>query len=176
MSPNPIHGKVYLIQHYVIKFVSDLRHVVSFLQGIPVSSTDKTDCHDITEILLKVLLNTINQTKPHLNSYFLASLLTWFYTFWLTNVLSIFNVLTIKSFKRISGSDPTDFRKPIAISSLSILLHRSGKVFWSLCSSIWIWLNTTGLSLSFKQKKKLVYFIILPNSIKSIVSEGHMVD
>ena len=27
----------------------------------PVSSTDKTDRHDITEILLKVALNTINQ-------------------------------------------------------------------------------------------------------------------
>jgi hypothetical protein len=27
--------------------------------GIPVSSTNKTDCHDITEILLKVVLNTI---------------------------------------------------------------------------------------------------------------------
>jgi hypothetical protein len=32
-----------------------------FSLGIPVSSTNKTDCHDITEILLKVALNTINQ-------------------------------------------------------------------------------------------------------------------
>jgi hypothetical protein len=29
----------------------------------PVSSTNKTDHHDITEILLKVALNTINQTN-----------------------------------------------------------------------------------------------------------------
>jgi hypothetical protein len=29
-----------------------------------VSSTNKTDHHNITEILLKVVLNTINQTKP----------------------------------------------------------------------------------------------------------------
>ena len=29
----------------------------------PVSSTNKTDHHDITEILLKVLLNTIDQTR-----------------------------------------------------------------------------------------------------------------
>ena len=28
---NPIHGKVYSIQHYVIKFVSDLRQVGGFL-------------------------------------------------------------------------------------------------------------------------------------------------
>ena len=33
-----------------------------FSQGNPVSSTNKTDRHDITEILLKVALNTINQT------------------------------------------------------------------------------------------------------------------
>jgi hypothetical protein len=29
-----------------------------FSPGTPVSSTNKTDCHDITEILLKVGLNT----------------------------------------------------------------------------------------------------------------------
>ena len=29
--------------------------------GTPVSSTNKTDRHDITEILLKVVLNTISQ-------------------------------------------------------------------------------------------------------------------
>ena len=37
-----------------------------FFPGTPVSSTNKTDRHDITEILLKVVLNTINQTKPNL--------------------------------------------------------------------------------------------------------------
>jgi len=32
-----------------------------FSPGTPVSSTNKTDLHDITEILLKVALNTITQ-------------------------------------------------------------------------------------------------------------------
>jgi len=32
-----------------------------FSSGAPVSSTNKTDRHDITEILLKVPFNTINQ-------------------------------------------------------------------------------------------------------------------
>jgi hypothetical protein len=36
-----------------------------FSPGTPVSSTNKTDRHDITEILLKVELNTIN-----LNPYY----------------------------------------------------------------------------------------------------------
>ena len=60
VSSNPVHDEVYLIQHYVIKFVSDLRQVGLF-HCTPVFSTNKTDCHEITEILLKVLLNTINQ-------------------------------------------------------------------------------------------------------------------
>jgi hypothetical protein len=33
-----------------------------FSPGTPVSSTNKADCHDITEILLKVALNTITLT------------------------------------------------------------------------------------------------------------------
>ena len=54
-------GSGHDVQHYVIKFVSDLRQV----GGFPVSSTDKTDLLDITEIFLKVALNTTrpNQTK-----------------------------------------------------------------------------------------------------------------
>jgi hypothetical protein len=35
-----------------------------FSLSITVSSTNKTDHHDITDILLKVALNTMNQTKP----------------------------------------------------------------------------------------------------------------
>jgi hypothetical protein len=38
----------------------------SFSPGTPVSSTDKTECHDIVKILLKVALNTINQIKSNL--------------------------------------------------------------------------------------------------------------
>jgi hypothetical protein len=48
VSSNPAQGKVYNI--IVIKFVSDLW----FSPGSPVSSTNKTDHRDITEILLKV--------------------------------------------------------------------------------------------------------------------------
>ena len=61
MSSNPACGEVYLIQHYVIKFISDFRHWW-FSSGTTVSSTNKTDCNDIAEILLKVALNTITLT------------------------------------------------------------------------------------------------------------------
>ena len=36
-SLNLIHGEVFLIQHYVIKFVSDLRQVGDFLQTLQIS-------------------------------------------------------------------------------------------------------------------------------------------
>jgi hypothetical protein len=65
VSLNPTHGEVHSIQHYVIKFVSDLRQV----GGSPVFSTNKTDCHDITELLLKVVLNTITLK---INIYFFS--------------------------------------------------------------------------------------------------------
>ena len=45
-----------MCKHYVIKFVSDLRQAHGFSM---VSDTNKTDRHDINEILLKVALNTI---------------------------------------------------------------------------------------------------------------------
>ena len=49
-------------RYNIIKFVSDLWQVGGFSLGTPVSPTNKTDRHDITEIFLKVVLNTINQT------------------------------------------------------------------------------------------------------------------
>ena len=58
-SSNTIHGEVYSIQKYLKKFVSDLRWVSL---GTPVSCTNKTYPHDITEILLNVALNTITLT------------------------------------------------------------------------------------------------------------------
>jgi hypothetical protein len=45
VSLNPAPGKVYSIQHYVIKFVSDLQQVSGFLWGTLTSSAIKTDHH-----------------------------------------------------------------------------------------------------------------------------------
>ena len=59
VNGNTVYCEVYSIQHYVIKYVGDFRQV-----GTPVSN--KTDCHDITEILLKVALNTIKPNQTNL--------------------------------------------------------------------------------------------------------------
>jgi len=61
VNSNPAHGEVYSIQHYVLKFVSDLRQAGGFLWVIQFTR-QKNDCQDIAEILLKVGLNT--KTNP----------------------------------------------------------------------------------------------------------------
>ena len=52
---------MYSIQHYVIKFVSDLRQVGGFPRVLrfPLPVTNKSERHDIAEILLKRTLNIV---------------------------------------------------------------------------------------------------------------------
>ena len=72
---NSVHGKVYSIQHYQWQAIGRL-----FSLGTPVSSTNTTDRNDITEMLLKVALNTINQTKSthkYYHNELLNLLLLW---------------------------------------------------------------------------------------------------
>jgi hypothetical protein len=61
VSSYPVHGEV---QHLCDNVCRSLATGQWFSLGTPVSSTNKTDRHDIIEILLKVALNTIKQTKP----------------------------------------------------------------------------------------------------------------
>jgi hypothetical protein len=50
-----------------------------FSLGTSVSSTNKTDCHNITEILLKVALNTITISLLHQGGMWLIINTTWFF-------------------------------------------------------------------------------------------------
>ena len=63
VKSNSAHGEVYSIQHYVRTFASDLRQVGSFLPVLrfppPITMTSTIW---LTEILLKVALNTITKT------------------------------------------------------------------------------------------------------------------
>jgi hypothetical protein len=52
-------------QPQVIKVYQLIAHGRWFSPGSPASSTTKTGRHDIAEILLKVALSTINQTKSN---------------------------------------------------------------------------------------------------------------
>ena len=77
VSSNLVHGEVYSIQHYV-KVCLWLETGWWFSLGTPVSSTNKTNRHDITEILLKVALNTISHKLityyTYLNRFDLGSI------------------------------------------------------------------------------------------------------
>ena len=64
VSTNPVHGEVCLIQHYVINLSVTCGRSVIF-SGY--SCTNKTDRHDITDILLKMALK---HNKPKSNIYF----------------------------------------------------------------------------------------------------------
>jgi hypothetical protein len=59
---NPADGEVYSIQHYVIKVCQWLAAGQWDSPSTPVSSTNKTNRHDIAERLLKVALSTV--TNP----------------------------------------------------------------------------------------------------------------
>ena len=54
-----------------------------FSLGIPVSSTNTTDSHHITEILLKVTLNTITLTLKVFYVLQVISYSFWYFSWWL---------------------------------------------------------------------------------------------
>ena len=58
-------SEVYSIQHYVIKFVSDLQQVGGYLWVLWFPPPIKLTATIITEILLKVALNTITLTSKN---------------------------------------------------------------------------------------------------------------
>ena len=55
-------GEACSIWHNVLKFVSSLRQFGGFLRVHRFPTPNKTDRHEITEILFKVALNTVTQT------------------------------------------------------------------------------------------------------------------
>ena len=61
MSSNPAHGEVYPIQH-CDKVCQWLATGQWFSHGTAVSSTNKTDWHDVAKILLKVAFKPYNPT------------------------------------------------------------------------------------------------------------------
>ena len=62
VNSNPVHGEVYSIQYYVIQFVSIVRQASGFVRVLKFPLPIKLTTNDITEIVLKVALNTINLT------------------------------------------------------------------------------------------------------------------
>ena len=106
VSLNPAHGEVYLIQYYVIcRWLSACQW---FSPGTLVSSTNKTDRHDITEILLKVVLTTITHQFLLLVFHLLSvkNLDVKFLKFFLT---FLFVVLILTRERRLTDPWPSDY-------------------------------------------------------------------
>ena len=71
-----------MIQHYVMKFVSDLRQVSGFLRVL--RFPPPTARHKITEILLKMAINNINhlnETKSNRVMDLISKVMKWWYLY-----------------------------------------------------------------------------------------------
>jgi hypothetical protein len=67
--------------------------VFRFSFGTLVSSTNKTDRHDITEILLKVALNTIEQTNKLIQHFEQSNCIDWINFYAVTDQDIVFLIL-----------------------------------------------------------------------------------
>ena len=110
-----------------------------FSTGPPVSSTNKTDRHDITEILLKVALSTIKQTnkqtRGHLSyktTFSLSQRVTSWYRFDYIIIIFFYNSLSINNFmqtyydfifRRISQIDQRSECTNITVGSVVCILE-----------------------------------------------------
>jgi hypothetical protein len=100
MSSNPIHGEVYSIQHYVIKFVSDTRQVRSCLRILrfppPITaiwnSLNKSDMNKKNRFLTSILKMSI------LNAFKIPGL---FYIFLNITIRIRKNGMALSSFRSI---------------------------------------------------------------------------
>ena len=90
-----------------------------FSQSTLVSSTNKTDCHDITEILLKVALSTLNQ--PSL----LKLNIEWLIVSW------VFSKIKKKSVKKIFLDQGISY--PTGDSVIFITLLTLGSILTAVC-------------------------------------------
>jgi hypothetical protein len=91
----------------------------------PVSSTNKTDCHDITEILFKMMLNTIKQTNKHVSHCFhfrcwvMVSTIFQFYRLRVMVFNATFNNISAISWRR----------KPYYLEKITNLLQVTDKLY-----------------------------------------------
>jgi hypothetical protein len=115
-----------------------------FFPGTPVSSTSKTDCHDITEILLKVALNTITQTLHKVQSCSNTCLLVY-YIYWYQFIISTGTVTTHHTFYFFSLLEENFFLSDTTmhlflqtnLSIKEIKDHIEGKISAYSLDSLW---------------------------------------
>ena len=95
-----------------------------FYLGTLVSSTDKTDCHNVTEILLKVTLNTITLPSPLCKRT-------------LESNCSNIRKLTIPLFDHLEVPDTRTYSVELSVKFVPLLLHSLLPIVLTWYSSIW---------------------------------------
>jgi hypothetical protein len=63
VSSDPVHGEMYSIQHYVIKFVSDLRQVCGFLRVLQFPPSIKLSITIVGDSVIPSTPNGKNDTR-----------------------------------------------------------------------------------------------------------------
>ena len=117
VSSNPVH-EVYSIQHYVIKFVSDLWQISGLLQVLWFPPPMKlTAMNDIIEIFLKVALNTIILTLNSLRQS-CKCILSW----WKSRQLLVSYFTNMNSTKQL------------LCLSLNSKIQEANRNLWKSCS------------------------------------------
>jgi hypothetical protein len=118
-----------------------------FPPGCPVSSTNKTDCHDITEILLKVPLNTIKETNKQIYIFNVWTVVLAVYI-WLSclYVLTFYFLLlaVYVLFSCLYGQFTY-----ISLWSLCFMTRHFGGIFWMFKHVFHSHVNISGLDFFF---------------------------
>jgi hypothetical protein len=137
------------VQHYVIKFVSDLRQVGGFLRVLRFPPpSNKTVRHDITEILLKVALSIINQTNKK------------------TKVTHAINL----TLERMSL---TDFRDNLCCNIINVLSNINSSVYLRGLSELELFHTMLRGIIHFDSFWRTVIILLSNLSILSVPDEGY---
>jgi len=148
------------VQHYVRQWLAAGR---GFSPSTPVSSTNKTDRHDITEILLKVALNTKKKKQPNKYQSLTWQELTYLLSYSKNSLLVLnhgnFHQYTL-TLNECTGSWIYNYICNQCLSPLKFWVRiplRRGVLNTTLCDKVCQWLVTgwwfsPGTSVSFTNK------------------------
>ena len=102
--------------------------------GLPISSTNKTDLHDIPEILLKVVLNTIkpNQTIIFLNmkdrecvlTFNICLVISYQFNIWLWQCCLHVTEINVSVCKYVSMSETREVIQIVARTNIESIFYR----------------------------------------------------
>ena len=166
---NPVHGEVYSIQHYVIKFVSDLWQDGGFLQGTRWFSTNKT----LPRYNWNIVESGLKHHKPKPNPIRLSPkilhkdhIMNFHIIFFLSATILIWKCMHVNIEKHVSINIFTDKSADRVLGFVSVDLTPLLSGLQQLCG----WYNITDFNGQCKGQimVSLRYLLIKKKNFKSI--------